>query len=173
MGTIKIGQKHQKTFNPDKVVKPTSAAPKVLNETDKDKLIKDIMQNVPQDERVAALRKAGLNEEADKYQNYLNEQEDQQAKETEREQRLAEIKAMPEDEQLSLLLEEGFTDEAEELSKRLSAGQSEKTDEGDGEEKQPQEETVGAAPAELTDTGDGEEKAQKPKTPRKTTKAKK
>ena len=97
-----------------------------------------------------------------------------------REQRLAEIKAMPVEAQLSLLLEEGFEGEAKELSERLAFGQEEQTDEGTDEENQGTEVQTDGTEAELNVAGDeptepAESAVKEPKkatTTKKTTKTK-
>ena len=62
-----------------------------------------------------------------------------------RQQRLAEIYAMPEDEQLGVLIAEGYTEEAKELSERLAA---EKEEEAPAEEA-PEEAAVATEPEVL------------------------
>ena len=177
MGTIRVGQKNPKVYQSTGfttvTASQTKAAPKVLSEDEKKKLIDSIMQ-MPTDKRVAALRSAGLSKEADEYETYLADEHLRELNEENRAKRLAEIKAMPEEDQLSLLIEEGFEDEAKELSEKLALdGEGERTDEGNGEENQANETNVGGEPAELSEGEDTEntEKATKTKAaPKKTAK---
>lgn len=154
MGTIKVGQKNPKTYQSTGFTTVTAekekAAPKVLVENDKNKLIEEVMK-LPVENRVAALRKAGLSQEADEYETYLADEHLRKLYEENRARRLAEIRSLPEDQQLALLIEEGFEDEAKELSEKLAfANDMEKTEDGNGEENVGQEENVGGEPAELS-----------------------
>lgn len=177
MGTIRVGQKNPKVYQSTGfttvTASQTKAAPKVLSEDEKKKLIDSIMQ-MPTDKRVTALRSAGLSKEADEYETYLADEHIRELNEENRAKRLAEIKAMPEEDQLSLLIEEGFEDEAKELSEKLALdGEGEQTDEGNGEENQANEANVGGESAELSEGEDTEktEKATKTKAaPKKTAK---
>ena len=177
MGTIRVGQKNPKTYQSTGfttvTAEKTKAAPKVLSEDEKKKLIDSIMQ-LPTEKRVAALRNAGLSKEADEYETYLADEHIRELNEENRAKRLAEIKAMPEEDQLSLLIEEGFEDEAKELSEKLALdSDGEKTDEGNGEENQANEANVGGESAELSEGEDTEKKEKTTKTkaaPKKTAK---
>ena len=155
MGTIKVGQKNPKTYQSTGFTTVTAekekAAPKVLGENEKKELIEGIMR-MPVEKRVAALRDAGLSQEADEYETYLADEHLRKLYEENRARRLSEIMALPEDQQLALLIEEGFEDEAKELSEKLAfANDMEKTEDGNGEENVCQEENVGGEPAELSE----------------------
>lgn len=129
MSTIKIGKSNPKKYSTTGfVVEERRKAPKVLTEEQKEKLL-DSIGKMPVENRVAALRSAGLVDEANEYERHLA---DEQARML-RANRLAEIMAMSEEEQLPLLLAEGFEDEAKELSERLSKAVVDNTDDGDGE----------------------------------------
>lgn len=163
MGTIKVGQKNPKTYQSTGFTTVTAekekAAPKVLVENDKNKLIEEVMK-LPVEERVAALRKAGLSQEADEYETVLADEHLRKMNEESRARRLAEIRALPEDEQLPLLIDEGFEDEAKELSEKLALGNDgEKTEEGNGEENDGQEENVDSELSELSDDAETEKPA--------------
>ena len=81
------------------------------------KQLADALMQLPKEKIIPAMRSAGLDDEA----NELEQQFAQDHLMELRQQRLAEIYALPEDEQLSLLIGEGYTEEAKELSERLAA----------------------------------------------------
>ena len=141
MGTIKVGQKNQKTVDMGGfTVAPnnngaTTEKKNGMTAEEKAKLIEEIMQ-LPHDQIVPELRKRGFNEIADITEAQMKQVQQKQSQVDARDKRLAEIMAMPVEEQLPLLLAEGYEDEAKELSERLAAEQNvgqKKTDDGTGE----------------------------------------
>lgn len=77
----------------------------------------EALMTLPRDRRVAALRSAGLAEEADELERRMAEEHIAEM----RRQVLDRINALPEDERLAALVAEGFDDEARDLSERLAA----------------------------------------------------
>ena len=161
MGTIKVGQKSPKTVDMGGfTIAPNNGGASAQNNGGmsaeaKAKKIEEIMQ-LPKEQIVPELRKHGFTEIADITEAQMKKYEAETAKENARENRLAEIKAMPEEEQLPLLLAEGFEDEAKELSEKLALEQQqEQTGEGSGEENQGQEEVADGGESELNTDGDG------------------
>lgn len=164
MGTIKVGQKSPKTVDMGGfTIAPNNGGASAQNNGGmsaeaKAKKIEEIMQ-LPKEQIVPELRKHGFTEIADITEAQMKKYEAETAKENARENRLAEIKAMPEEEQLPLLLAEGYEDEAKELSELLAAEQNvgqEKTDDGAGEDNQGTEVPADGTEAELNDDGAGE-----------------
>lgn len=162
MGTIRVGQKSPKTVEMGgfTVAPANNGATKEskLSAEEKARIVKNIMA-LPKDQIVPALRKNGFNDIADITEAEMKKADEETAKENARENRLAEIKAMPEEEQLPLLLAEGFEDEAKELSEKLALEQEqqqEQTGEGSGEENQGQEEVADGGESELNTEGEGD-----------------
>ena len=89
------------------------------------KQLAETLMHLPKERIIPAMRSAGLDDEA----NELEQQFAQEHLMEMRQQRLAEIYAMPEDEQLGVLIAEGYTEEAKELSERLAADKEEVTEE--------------------------------------------
>lgn len=163
MGTIKVGQKSPKTVDMGGfTIAPNNGGASAQNNGGmsaeaKAKKIEEIMQ-LPKEQIVPELRKHGFTEIADITEAQIKKYEAETAKENARENRLAEIKAMPEEEQLPLLLAEGFEDEAKELSEKLALEQQqqEQTGEGSGEENHVQEEVADGCESELNTEGEGD-----------------
>ena len=163
MGTIKVGQKSPKTVDMGGfTIAPNNGGASAQNNGGmsaeaKAKKIEEIMQ-LPKEQIVPELRKHGFTEIADITEAQMKKYEAETAKENARENRLAEIKAMPEEEQLPLLLAEGFEDEAKELSEKLALEQQqqEQTGEGSGEENHVQEEVADGGESELNTDGEGD-----------------
>lgn len=169
MGTIKVGQKNQKTVDMGGfTVAPNTGATtenKGMTAEEKAKLIEKI-GNLPKEQIVPELRKHGFNELADITEAQMKQADaeaevakkaaEAEAEEKKRENRLNEILAMPVEEQLPLLLAEGYEDEAKELSERLAAKQQEQTGEGTGDENIGTEAPADGTTAELNDDGAGE-----------------
>ena len=153
MGTIRVGKSNPKEYSPMGFgMGQKKSAPKVLTEEQKEKLL-DSIGKMPVENRVAALRSAGLVDEANEYERHLA---DEQARML-RANRLAEIMAMPLEERLSLLLAEGYDEEAKALSESLSFGKEERTDDGHGEEGEGVDGTVDSPdPVEVKEDSDGE-----------------
>lgn len=164
MGTIKVGQKSPKTVDMGGfTIAPNNGGASAQNNGGmsaeaKAKKIEEIMQ-LPKEQIVPELRKHGFTEIADITEAQMKKAEAETAKENARENRLAEIKAMPEEEQLPLLLAEGFEDEAKELSEKLALEQEqqqEQTGEGSGGENLGQEEVADGGESELNTEGEGD-----------------
>ena len=163
MGTIRVGQKSPKTvemggFTVAPVNNGATENKSGMTAEEKARIVKNIM-DLPKDQIVPSLRKNGFNDIADITEAEMKKAEEELAQAKVRENRLAEIKAMPVEEQLPLLLAEGYEDEAKELSERLAAEQNvgqEKTDEGTGEDNQGTEVPADGTEAELNDDGAGE-----------------
>jgi len=161
MGTIKVGQKNQKTVDMGgfTVAHTTNVATNEnkngMTAEEKAKKIEEIMQ-LPKEQIVPELRKQGFNEVADITEAQMKQADAEAAKEKARYDRLAEILVLPVEEQLSLLLAEGYEDEAKELSERLAAEQQEQTGEGTGDENIGTEAPADGTTAELNDDGAGE-----------------
>lgn len=160
MGTIRVGQKSPKTvemggFTVAPVNNGATQNKSGMTAEEKAKLIEEIML-LPKEQIVPELRKQGFNEIADITEAQMKQADAEAAKEKDRYDRLAEIKAMPVEEQLPLLLAEGYEDEAKELSELLAAEQNvgqEKTDDGTGEDNQGTEVPADGTEAELNDDG--------------------
>lgn len=179
MGTIRVGKNNPKEFMSSGWTTVTeTAAPLVMSEESKAEVIESL-KTLPESEWVVTLRNHGLVDEANDCERSLAEKHLHELGKEARERRLAEIMAMPSEEQLSLLIEEGFEEEAKVLAKKLSddALNTEKTDDGNGEENQPQEGVVGGEPMELSVADDEKKEESKvketPKRGRKPRKAKK
>lgn len=163
MGTIRVGQKSPKTvdmggFTVAPVNNGATQNKSGMTAEEKAKKIEEIML-LPKEQIVPELRKQGFNEVADITEAQMKQADAEAAKENARENRLAEIKAMPEEEQLPLLLAEGFEDEAKELSEKLALEQEqqqEQTGEGSGEENQGQEQVADGGESELNTDGEGD-----------------
>lgn len=163
MGTIKVGQKNQKTvemggFTVASVNNGATENKSGMTAEEKARIVKNIM-DLPKDQIVPALRKNGFNDIADITEAEMKKEAEEEAKANARKNRLIEIMAMPVEEQLPLLLAEGYEDEAKELSERLAAEQNvgqEKTDDGTGEDNQGTEVPADGTEAELNDDGAGE-----------------
>lgn len=137
MGKIIVGQDRQKVYESGSLSLGKSdekagdaTLRKIYTDEEKEKIINAIVGSLPKARIPAALRSAGLNEEADMYEKKFAEEEEQKRRET----RLNEIRLLPDAEQLPILLAEGFEDEARELSERLAVAENE--DGGDAGEKQ-------------------------------------
>lgn len=158
MGTIKVGQKSPKTVDMGgfTVATVNNGATKEnkLSAEEKARIVKNIMA-LPKDQIVPALRKNGFNDIADITEAEMKKADEELAQAKARDNRLAEIMAMPVEEQLALLLAEGFEDEAKELSEQLALEQQQ-TDEGSGEENQGQEQEADGGESELNTDGDGD-----------------
>lgn len=109
------------------------AAPKEMTAEQREKLL-DSIGKMPVENRVAALRAAGLVDEANEYEQHLAEEHLRKIEEERRSKRLAEIMAMEETEQLALLIAEGYEDEAAALSEKLSANMGQQSDGANGAE---------------------------------------
>lgn len=160
MGTIKVGQRNQKTvdlggFTVAPVNNGATQNKSGMTAEEKAKKIEEIMQ-LPKEQIVPELRKHGFNEVADITEANMKKYQEEKAHDDAREKRLTEILALPVEEQLSLLLAEGYEDEAKELSERLAAEQQEQTGEGTGDENIGTEAPADGTTAELNDDGAGE-----------------
>jgi len=161
MGSIIVGQKKQKTVDMGNVTIVPNIGVNVANKggmtaEEKKALVEKIME-MQKDQIVPELRKHGFNDIADITEAQMKEAEKYE-QEAARENRLAEIMALPVDERLPLLLAEGYEDEAKKLSEELAAeqegessGKAEDTTAEDGE---------GDKTAESGD-GDGETEPEK------------
>lgn len=155
MGKIIVGQSKQNVYEAGSLslVKGNEKSGdgtlrNIYTDEEKEKIVNALVSTLPKERITAALRSAGLNEEAELYEKKFADEEKQKRREI----RLKEILALPEEEQLTLLLAEGYDEEAKELSERLSAAQ-EKTDEGTGEENEGEEVPADGTTSELTDEG--------------------
>lgn len=163
MGTIRIGRNKQNDFVPELVTASKQERP-VLSDEEKANLLQSI-KLMPKDKWVSALRSAGLDAEADECERSLAEEHLRELELEARKKRLDEIMAMDEDEQLALLIAEGYEEEAKALSEKLAVANAEssptekeevesfnteKTDDGNGEENQPIEGAVDGEPSELS-----------------------
>ena len=122
MGKIRIGRSvGLREFDSSvKVRDDGTAAAKTMSEEEKAQIVDGIMR-LDEDKRVAALRAAGLVDEANEYERSLAEQHIQYLNQQRMAERLAEIMAMDDEgERLAVLLEEGFDDEAKALSEKLT-----------------------------------------------------
>jgi hypothetical protein len=165
MGTIKVGKNNPKEFRSSGWTSVTeTAAPLVMSEERKAEVMESL-KDLPESEWVATLRNHGLVDEANECERSLAEKHLHELGKEARERRLAEIMSMPSEEQLSLLIEEGFEEEAKVLAKKLSeeALDIEKTDDGNGEENQPQDGVVGCEPMELSTAEDEKKEESKAK----------
>ena len=134
MGNIIVGQEKQKVYKTHSLSLTKSdenagnpTLQKIYTEEEKEKIINAIVGSLPKARIPAALRSAGLNEEADMYEKKFAEEEEQKRREV----RLKEILALPESEQLPILLAEGYEEESKELSERLAEENAKNADNGD------------------------------------------
>lgn len=179
MGTIRVGKNNPKEFMSSGWTSVTeTAAPLVMSEEKKAEVMESL-KDLPESEWVVTLRNHGLVDEANDCERSLAEKHLRELGVEARKRRLAEIDALPESERLSLLIEEGFDEEAKILARKLSedAIGAEKTDDGNGEENQPQDVVVDVEPIDLSSDGEKKEEDSKvveaPKRGRKPRKAKK
>jgi hypothetical protein len=77
----------------------------------------EALMKLPKDRVVPALRSAGLDDEADAFEQRLAEEHILEL----RLRKLEEIEAMPEDERLAALVQNGFDEEARVLSEKMAA----------------------------------------------------
>lgn len=81
----------------------------------------EALMKLPKDRVVPALRSAGLDDEADAFEQRLAEEHILEL----RLRKLEEIEAMPEDERLAALVQNGFDEEARVLSEKMAAEREE------------------------------------------------
>ena len=136
MGNIIVGQEKQKVYKTHSLSLTKSdenagnpTLQKIYTEEEKEKIINAIVGSLPKARIPAALRSAGLNEEADMYEKKFAEEEEAKRRAV----RLGEIRELPESEQLPILLAEGYEEEAKELSERLAEAEQENTDKDNGD----------------------------------------
>lgn len=136
MGKIIVGQGRQKVYESGSLSLGKSdekagdaTLRKIYTDEEKEKIINAIVGSLPKARIPAALRSAGLNEEADMYEKKFAEEEERERREV----RLSEVRVLPEAEQLPILLAEGYEEEAKELSERLAEAEKENTDKDDGD----------------------------------------
>ena len=84
----------------------------------------DALMKLPKDRVVPALRSAGLDDEADAFEQRLAEEHIREL----RLRKLEEIEAMPEYERLAALVQNGFDEEARVLSEKMAAEREEAQD---------------------------------------------
>lgn len=136
MGKIIVGQNSQKVYESGSLSLGKSdeksgdaTLRKIYTDEEKEKIINAIVGSLPKARIPAALRSAGLNEEADMYEKKFTEEEEAKRREV----RLSEIRVLPEAEQLPILLAEGYEEEAKELSERLAEAEKENADNAGGD----------------------------------------
>lgn len=112
---MRVGREVQRQVLADEIGRK-GRRPVEMNEDERRSMAEALM-TLPRDRRVAALRSAGLAEEADELERRMAEEHIAEM----RRQVLDRINELPEDERLAALVAEGFDDEARELSERLSA----------------------------------------------------
>jgi len=112
---MRVGREVQRQVLADEIGRK-GRRPVEMNEDERRSMAEALM-TLPRDRRVAALRSAGLAEEADELERRMAEEHIAEM----RRQVLNRINALPEDERLAALVAEGFDDEARELSERLAA----------------------------------------------------
>lgn len=136
MGKIIVGQGRQKVYESGSLSLGKSdekagdaTLRKIYTDEEKEKIVNAIVGSLPKARIPAALRSAGLNEEADMYEKKFAEEEEAKRREV----RLSEIRVLPEAEQLPILLAEGYEEEAKELSERLAEAEKENADNAGGD----------------------------------------
>lgn len=112
---MRVGREVQRQVLADEIGRK-GRRPVEMNEDERRSMAEALM-TLPRDRRVAALRSAGLAEEADELERRMAEEHIAEM----RRQVLDRINELPEDERLAALVAEGFDDEARELSERLAA----------------------------------------------------
>jgi hypothetical protein len=112
---MRVGREVQRQVLADEIGRK-GRRPVEMNEDERRSMAEALM-TLPSDRRVAALRSAGLAEEADELERRMAEEHIAEM----RRQVLDRINELPEDERLAALVAEGFDDEARELSERLAA----------------------------------------------------
>ena len=85
------------------------------------RVMANALMQLPKDRVVPALRSAGLDDEADAFEQRLAEEHILEL----RLRKLEEIEAMPEDERLAALVQNGFDEEARVLSEKMAAEREE------------------------------------------------
>lgn len=112
---MRVGREVQRQVLADEIGRK-GRRPVEMNEDERRSMAEALM-TLPRDRRVAALRSAGLAEEADELERRMAEEHIAEM----RRQVLDRLNELPEDERLAALVAEGFDDEARELSERLAA----------------------------------------------------
>ena len=114
---MRVGKEVQRQVLAEELKKKPVAA--VDYSADERKTLADALMKLPKAKVAAALRSAGLFEEADAYEQKQAEEHLQEM----RGDQLKRIMSLPVDERLAQLIANGFTDEAKALSEQMAAEQ--------------------------------------------------